>query len=156
MTVEEQYNLALEIATKAHEGQLDKSGVPYIEHPKAVASYCKNLKAKVAALLHDTIEDTYVTKEFLQEAGLDEDIIEAVVLVTKWKDFDEAKDTRKYLLGIKQNPLAREVKMGDLLHNMDPLRVIPDMKLKEKKTRFYYREFLYLYLDDATLADELL
>ena len=77
-------------------------------------------------------------------------------MVTKWKDFDEAKDTRKYLSSIKQNSMAREVKMGDLLHNMDPLRVIPDMKLKEKKTRFYYREFLYLYLDDATLADELL
>ncbi|MCR4674717.1 MAG: HD domain-containing protein [Lachnospiraceae bacterium] len=148
MTVEQQYDLALKIATKAHEGQLDKSGVAYIEHPKAVAEFCKNPRAKVVALLHDTIEDTYVTEEYLREQGFDEDIIRGVVLVTKWEGFNEQRDTHKYLSGIKADPLAREVKMGDLLHNMDPTRVIPDMELKAKKTRFYYREFLYLYLDD--------
>lgn len=148
MTVEEQYNLALKIATKAHEGQLDKSGVSYIEHPKAVAEFCKNPRAKVVALLHDTIEDTWVTEDYLREQGFDEDIIRAVVLVTKWEGFNVQRDTHTYLSGIKADPLAREVKMGDLLHNMDPTRVIPDMELKAKKSRFYYREFLYLYLDD--------
>ena len=152
MTVAEQYELALQIATEAHEDQLDKSGVPYIEHPKRVAEFCKNEKAKVVALLHDTIEDTYVTEEFLREKGFDEDILEAVVLVTKWEGFREPEDSPKYLLGIKNNPLAREVKLADLLHNMDPLRTMPDMELKAKKTKFYYREFLYLYVDDEEFS----
>lgn len=154
MTVEQQYDLALEIATKAHEGQVDKSGVAYIEHPKAVAEYCKNPRAKVVALLHDTIEDTWVSEEYLRRQGFDEDIIRAVVLVTKWEGFDVQRDTQTYLSGIKADPLAREVKMADLLHNMDPARVIPDMALKEKKTRFYYREFLYLYLDEMNSYTE--
>jgi (p)ppGpp synthase/HD superfamily hydrolase len=148
MTEQMQYELALKIATKAHEGQLDKSGVDYIKHPIAVASFCHTFRAKIVALLHDTIEDTYVTKDFLLQQGLDEDIVEAVALLSKWEGFDETRDSVAYMTAIKKNPLAREVKLCDLLHNMDPTRTMKDMEWKVQKTRIYYREFLYLFVDD--------
>lgn len=148
MTIQEQFDLALKIATEAHFGQVDKSGVEYIKHPIAVASFCADEKAKVAALLHDTIEDTFVTEEYLRQQGFDEDIIEAVLLVTKDENFDEEKDTAAYLSAIKKNPIAREVKLADLLHNMDPKRTMPDMEWKARKTKIYYRQFKYLYVDE--------
>ncbi len=147
MTEEKQYELALEIATEAHKGQVDKSGVDYIKHPIAVASFCKNPRAKVAALLHDVIEDTDLTAEDLRGRGIDEDIVEAVVLLSKPKDFDKARDLDAYLFAIKKNPIAREVKLCDLLHNMDPKRTMPDMAWKARKTAEYYEQFKYLYLE---------
>ena len=147
MTVEKQYDLALKIATEAHAGQVDKSGVDYINHPIAVASFCRNPRAKVAALLHDTIEDTSVTEADLRRLGLDEDIVDAVVLLTKPGDFDKDRDLDTYLLKIKNNPIAREVKICDLLHNMDPKRTMKDMEWKAKKTAEYYEQFKYLFLE---------
>ena len=147
MTEEKQYELALEIATKAHAGQIDKSGVDYIKHPVTVASFCKDPKAKVAALLHDVIEDTSVTAEDLRSRGIEDDIVDAVVLLTKPEDFDKSRDLDSYLSAIKKNPIAREVKLCDLLHNMDPKRTMPDMQWKARKTAEYYEQFKYLYLE---------
>ena len=59
------YDLALRIAIKAHEGQKDKSGHEYIMHPICVAERCSDPRAKIVALLHDTIEDTEVTVSFI-------------------------------------------------------------------------------------------
>lgn len=108
MSDEQQYELALKIATEAHKGQVDKSGVDYIKHPIAVASFCKNPLAKVAALLHDVIEDTDITEEDLRARGIEEDIIEAVRLVTKADDFDKNRDMDAYLSAIKKNPIASQ------------------------------------------------
>ena len=82
MSDEQQYELALKIATEAHKGQVDKSGVDYIKHPIAVASFCKNPLAKVAALLHDVIEDTDITEEDLRARGIEDDIIFAALIQT--------------------------------------------------------------------------
>ncbi len=147
MTEEKQYALALEIATKAHAGQVDKSGVDYIKHPIAVASFCHDPKAKVAALLHDVIEDTDVKEEDLRQQGIEDDIVDAVVLLTKKEDFDKERDLDSYLSAIKENPIAREVKLCDLLHNMDPKRTMSDMEWKAKKTAEYYSQFVYLYTE---------
>lgn len=146
MTEEKQYELALEIATKAHAGQVDKSGVDYIKHPVVVASFCKNSRAKVAALLHDVIEDTSVTADDLRRQGIEDDIVDAVVLLTKPDAFDKERDLDAYLSAIKKNPIAREVKLCDLLHNMDPKRTMPDMQWKARKNAEYYEQFKYLFL----------
>lgn len=65
----ELYDHALRIAIRAHEGQKDKSGREYIMHPIRVAERCKDPRAKIVALLHDTIEDTDVTPDYLHSQG---------------------------------------------------------------------------------------
>jgi len=107
-------NKALEIAIKAHKGQFDKAGKEYINHPITVSSKCSTLETKIVGLLHDVVEDTDVTLEYLKEF-FSEDIIEAIRLVTKV----EPLDINEYYKNIKNNPLAREVKLADLSHNMD-------------------------------------
>ena len=68
-------DLALSIARQAHEGQLDKAGVDYIEHPIYVASQVDTEEEKAVALLHDVIEDSPVSAEGLLQAGLPETVV---------------------------------------------------------------------------------
>ena len=70
------FEKALMIAVQAHSGQTDKQGKPYILHPLAVASQLDSLELKTIALLHDTIEDSWVSKEFLLENGIPEELVE--------------------------------------------------------------------------------
>ena len=105
---------ALEIATIAHQGQFDKVGKDYINHPIAVSKLCTTKEAKIVGLLHDVVEDTDITLDELSKY-FSSDIIEAIRLVTKTEGFD----INEYYQKIKSNPIAREVKMADLTHNMD-------------------------------------
>lgn len=110
--------LAYAIALVAHKGQVDKAGVDYINHPKSVSAKCKTEKEKIVALLHDVVEDTNVTLEDLSQF-FDKDIIEAINLLTH-RDED---DYMTYLSRIKNNSLARTVKLADLENNMDLSRL---------------------------------
>lgn len=80
----ELYDRALRIAIHAHQGQKDKSGREYVMHPIRVAERCKDPRARIAALLYDTIEDTEVTSESLREEGFPDEIISAVLCCTIW------------------------------------------------------------------------
>jgi (p)ppGpp synthase/HD superfamily hydrolase len=142
MNIEE---LALEIATRAHEGQFRDDGkTPYLSHPLKVAEiarqyfideYANRVLANVTleqvgavAKLHDTIEDSPMNEEDLKNFGRDqlenpddlaawEKVVEAVVLLTR--DSDRTQQTYlKYLMGLKDNFLARIVKLADLEHNI--------------------------------------
>ena len=75
--------LALSIARQAHEGQLDKAGVAYIEHPIYVASLVQTKEEKAVALLHDVLEESPITVEELLIAGLPETVVTAVQVLTK-------------------------------------------------------------------------
>ena len=112
------FEIALEIAVKAHKGQVDKNGVAYILHPLAVAGLLDSLELKAIAVLHDTIEDTDVTAEHLLEKGIPKHIVEAVQLLTKPED----EEYESYLRRVKENPLAKQVKLADLANNTDPKR----------------------------------
>ena len=113
-----QLETALKLAVEAHYGQRDKGGRPYIFHPLRVAAGCSG-KAKVAALLHDTVEDTSVTFEQLAELGIDREILAAVKLLTH----DKRVPYLDYVRKIRENPIAREVKLSDLRDNMDISRL---------------------------------
>lgn len=107
------------IARKAHTGQVDKAGTEYISHPLRVSERCHSPKAKIVALLHDTIEDTYVTPDLLRQQGFDEEIIEGVLSVTR-------KDGETYAQFIERaaaNAIGKEVKIADLEDNMDVRRL---------------------------------
>ena len=112
-------DLALSIARQAHEGQLDKAGVDYIEHPIYVASQVDTEEEKAVALLHDVIEDSPFTAEELLLAGLLETVVTAVQILSKKK----GQDYQTYLENVKSNPLARIVKLADLKHNSDLSRL---------------------------------
>lgn len=104
---------ALEIAYKAHEGQVDKAGAPYILHCIRVASEFDNEFLKIVAILHDVVEDTTVTLEQLALHNFGSHVIEAIDAITKRKD-EKYKD---YLKRVAQNKMAYHVKLADIWDN---------------------------------------
>lgn len=110
---------ALVIATEAHEGQKDKAGAPYIFHPIRVSNRCKTDEERIVAILHDTIEDTDVTPDYLLSEGFPKNIVEAILSVTR----NEGESYNDFILRSKLNPIGRQVKIHDLEDNMDITRL---------------------------------
>ena len=77
---------AIEIATKAHAGQVDKAGKDYIEHPLRVMAMGITESEKIVGVLHDVLEDTPITIEFLSKEGFSQEILDALLCVTKISD----------------------------------------------------------------------
>lgn len=123
------FETALAIAVKAHTGQVDKNGMPYILHPIAVAQKVDTLELKTIAILHDTIEDTDVTADYLLKQGIPQHIVAVVKLLSKPKGEPYAN----YLQRVKENPLAKAVKLADLSHNTDPERASGLNEARRKK-----------------------
>ena len=133
-------DLAFSIARKAHEGQLDKAGVDYIEHPIYVASQVDTEEEKAVALLHDVIEDSPVSAEELLQAGLPETVVTAVQVLTKKKE----QDYQTYLETVKKNPLARVVKLADLKHNSDLSRLSSITEKDRERLKKYKKAIDFL------------
>lgn len=113
-------NKAIEIASKAHDGQLDKAQNPYIFHPLRVMLYTQGgEKEQCVAVLHDVLEDTNLTAEYLLNEGFGEDIVTALKLLTRTPE----DDYMEYIHRLKNNPIARAVKLADLRDNMDMTRI---------------------------------
>lgn len=106
---------ALRIAGKAHKGQVDKAGDPYIFHPIRVSNRCLTNEERIVALLHDVIEDADITFEHLLAEGFPRNIVDAIVSVTRNKD--ESYD--EFIKRARLNPIGRIVKIHDLEDNMD-------------------------------------
>lgn len=136
----ELYDHALRIAIRVHDGQKDKSGREYIMHPIRVAERCKEPKAKIVALLHDTIEDTDVTPEYLRSEGFPEEIISAVLSVTK----QEGENYEDFVRRAAKNAIGREVKIADLEDNMDIRRLIEIKDEDVARLRKYLCAWQYL------------
>jgi (p)ppGpp synthase/HD superfamily hydrolase len=73
---------AIALARQAHEGQVDKSGAPYIGHPLRVMARVSGDHQRMVAVLHDVVEDTWVTAEHLAEAGCPAEVIDAVIAIS--------------------------------------------------------------------------
>ena len=108
------------IATSAHEGQVDKAGKPYIEHPMRVMNMGKTVEEKIAGVLHDVVEDSDWTFEMLEKEGIPKDVMDALRYVTK---LSEDEDYDHFIERVKTNPLAVKVKLNDLKDNMDITRL---------------------------------
>lgn len=109
---------AMKIAYNAHMNQFDKSGVPYIYHPIHLAEQMDSEAECIVALLHDVVEDTEVTLQQL-EKDFSKEITEAIRLLTHSKDDDYVQ----YINELSKNPIAKKVKIADLLHNSDETRL---------------------------------
>lgn len=120
-TPETRVHRARAIAEKAHAGQVDKLGEPYIGHVGRVAGFMAgDPSAEAVAWLHDVLEDTEVTAADLRSAGIDDEVIAAVEAITR----RDGEREESYLARVSGNPLARKVKLeADLRDNADPDRV---------------------------------
>lgn len=110
---------ALRIAYVAHHGQVDKAGVPYIHHPLHVAEQMDDEVSTCVALLHDVLEDTDVAETDLRAEGFPDEVVDAVVLLTRGRGVSY----RDYIERLSADPLARKVKVADLRHNSDTTRL---------------------------------
>nr|WP_313164285.1 GTP pyrophosphokinase [Sedimentibacter sp.] len=112
-------NKAITLAAKAHDGQVDKGGNPYILHPIRVMMNCESETEKICAILHDVIEDTNITFEDLKRQGFSDEIITALDCLTKraGESYDD------FISRILPNKTACYVKLEDLIDNMDLTRI---------------------------------
>ena len=120
---------AIEIATEAHKGQVDKAGNEYIGHPLRVMEMGKTEEEKIVGILHDVVEDTDWSFERLEAEGFAPEIIAALKCVTK---ISENENYDSFIERVKKNPLATAVKINDLTDNMD-IRRLPYLSDKDVK-----------------------
>lgn len=127
---------AFEIASKAHMGQVDKAGAPYILHPLAVAKDMPTSEMAAAALLHDVCEDTPVTLDDLRAQGIPEIVAQAVKLLTR----EPGLSYMEYIERLKNDEISSAVKRADLRHNCSPNRkTSPPTKKDEERLRRYQK-----------------
>ncbi len=137
--------LALNLAYQAHMGQMDKCGCPYIFHPYHLAEQMQTEEETCAALLHDVIEDTDMTLDDLRTYGFSENIIEALRYLTH----DPDVPYMEYVANIKENSIAKAVKLQDLLHNSDLSRLDEIDDFAQKRNEKYLKAIRFLLdLDD--------
>ncbi len=110
---------AIAIAARAHEGQVDKAGMPYVLHPLRMMLNVDTLEARMAAVLHDVVEDSGVTLEQLRAEGFPDAVVDAIEAQTK----REGEDYDAFIGRVAPNPLARSVKLADLRDNSDIIRI---------------------------------
>lgn len=124
---------ALKLCFEAHKEQVDKSGMPYVFHPFHLAEQMKTEETTVVALLHDLVEDTDYTIEDLMSMGFSKSITDAIALMTHANDVEYMDYVRK----IKNNPIAKAVKLADLKHNSDLTRLdVADEKALSRREKY--------------------
>ena len=109
-------DIALQIATRAHAGQLDRDGYPVILHPLTVGLMGHTDEEKIAGFLHDVVEDSDYTFDDLLQAGIPVGVVNALRLLTHRKDVPYY-DYVQHIID-SDNPIALQVKYNDLQHNL--------------------------------------
>ncbi len=110
---------ALKICFNAHKNQVDKAGIPYVFHPFHLAEQMESEEEVCVALLHDVVEDTNTTFDDLINEGFNFNVVEALKLLTHTNNISYME----YIANIKENLLAKKVKLADLKHNSDLTRL---------------------------------
>ncbi|MGV3724427.1 MAG: HD domain-containing protein [Actinomycetota bacterium] len=134
---------AIVIAAEAHAGQQDKAGAPYILHPLRVMQHVSTPEARIAAVLHDVVEDSDWTLHALRAEGFSEEVVEAVDAVTRRKGEDYFDFARR----AGEHPIGRQVKLADLRDNLDMSR-LPSPTQRDYERIARYQKALQL-LDPA-------
>ncbi len=111
--------IALNLCFEAHKNQKDKSGTPYAFHPFHLAEQMEDEDTTIVALLHDVVEDSPYTMDDIRKLGFGERVLSAIALMTH----NEAVPYMEYVAALRQNPVAKAVKLADLRHNSDLSRL---------------------------------
>ncbi len=142
MTTQEQVERARAIAAARHAGQVDKAGAPYIGHPERVAGRLSAPEEQVVGWLHDTVEDTGLSLAGV-EAEFGEEIARAVDAVSR----RPGEEWEAYLARVKQNPIARQVKISDLIDNSNLSR-LPVVTARDVERQGKYNRALRFLMED--------
>ena len=115
------FKAAYDIAKKAHEGQIDKAGAPYISHPIRVSNSFKatQVAERTVALLHDVLEDSSLTEDDLVHMGIPRFLVDLVEVLTR-------KPGEEYMAFIQrcgEHPITSAVKLADLEDNLKVTRL---------------------------------
>ena len=139
MYYSEMVKKAVNIMFEAHKEDFDKGGYPYVFHPFYLATKVDGENETCVALLHDVIEDhgDKYSFEYLENEGFNEEIIDALKLLTHKKDVPYMD----YIVEISKNNIAKKVKIEDLKHNMDSRRTSGE---KAKKYDIYVKALEFL------------
>ena len=128
------------LAAKAHAGQTDKAGLPYITHPERVAARLDNPEAKVVGWLHDTVEDTPLTLRDIEDS-FGPETAAAVDAISRRPD----EAWPEYLNRVAANPVARQVKISDLIDNSN-LQRIPRVTMTDVRRQAKYNKALEMLM----------
>jgi (p)ppGpp synthase/HD superfamily hydrolase len=126
---------AILLAVRAHRGQRDRNGQPYILHPLRVMFRLESEAERIVGVLHDVIEDTKYTRADLRKMGYSDEILQALDGVTR----RAGESYEDFVLRAKANPISRQVKLADLEDNMD-IRRLSAVTLKDSKRLGRYRK----------------
>jgi (p)ppGpp synthase/HD superfamily hydrolase len=110
---------AIELAARAHAGQVDKAGQPYILHPLRLMLAVRSPHERMAAVLHDVVEDTPTTFADLEAEGFPREVVAAVRALTNTEGEARIDAARR----AAADPVARAVKLADVTDNMDLSRI---------------------------------
>ena len=136
---------AMKLCFEAHKEQRDKSGMPYVFHPLHLAEQMPDEETTIVALLHDVIEDTSYTLEDLRNMGFENEVLDALALMTH----DKSVPYMDYVARIRENRIARTVKIADLRHNSDLTR-LDEIDEKARGRIEKYKAALRLLSESAT------
>ncbi len=134
------FEKSVEIATKAHAGQVDKAGAEYIQHPIRLAEKVESLEEKTVAMLHDVVEDSDYSFEDLKKEGFSQEIIDAVECLTK----REGEEYFSFIKRVKRNHLATAVKIADLKDNSNLERIPNPTQVDIDRVEKYKKALVYL------------
>ncbi len=135
---------AIEIAVDAHKGQTDKAGQPYILHPLRMMFAVQTKEEKMAAVLHDVVEDSDWTLDQLEAEGFSENVIEAVDRLTR----KESDSYERFIEISGGHPVSRAVKIADLTDNMDLSRIKELTEKDDLRMKKYGKAFAILTDDE--------
>lgn len=137
---------AILLAVRAHAGQVDKGGHPYILHPLRVMQAMSHETERIVAVLHDVMEDAGVTPQDLLAMGFSSTVVEALESVTR----REGESYEDFVRRAAANPFGRRVKLADLRDNSDLSRIPNPTERDRERVRKYQHaiDFLERGTDD--------
>ena len=150
MIYTDQTKKALKLCFEAHKEQVDKCGMPYVFHPFHLAEQMKDEITTIVALLHDVVEDTGYTLDNLRGMGFPAEAIDALRLLTH----DPSVPYMEYVAAIKPNPVARAVKLADLRHNSDLLRLDTIDEKALERVQKYHKAIALLEATNQSTASQ--
>ena len=136
---------AIEIALKAHAGQKDKAGEPYILHPLRVMGMMETEHERVVAVLHDVLEDSDILYNDLYAKGVPINLLDSLDALTKRK----AESYSDYIERCAADPIAKAVKLADLFDNLSPDRLCRLPYEMQKRLELKYLPARYRLLNGA-------
>jgi (p)ppGpp synthase/HD superfamily hydrolase len=131
---------AIALAAKAHSGQVDKAGAPYILHPLRMMLKLATPEERMAAVLHDVVEDCGVTLDDLRTGGFSEAVVAAVDALTK-RDGESYED---FVARAALDAVGRRVKLADLEDNSDLSRIANPTPSDFERLEKYKRAIAFL------------